>query len=279
MSRGRRHRARRAARGARPDDATLPPTASIGRRDCGSIGSSRSAGPGPSSPARSPAVRSLPATSCGSPRVRLVHVRRLESLKQWSSGFGGGPRRGESTGVRNPEVHRGNALVAPGRWADVTTVDVRLINADARLASQLVLHIGSAAVAVRLRRLGPEAARLDLWAPRCHCGSGTGRYCVIPAISTSPPEPSSWTSRRPPCVVAERRAGLRRNWRRCRNSPSRARRWFDGEPSDGMLSLSPECSPRRLLPRGIEAGGWLIGLATMAGLAACAGHGGPGVGE
>ena len=58
----------------------------------------------------------------------------------------------------------GTPLVAAGRWTETASVDVRhgFGAASGRLARQLVLHMGSAAVPVRLRPLGPDTARLTL---------------------------------------------------------------------------------------------------------------------
>jgi selenocysteine-specific elongation factor len=58
----------------------------------------------------------------------------------------------------------GTPLVSPDRWTFTTSVDVRLSvsAASGRLARHLTLHIGSAAVPVRLRPLGPDTARLTL---------------------------------------------------------------------------------------------------------------------
>ncbi|GAA3978153.1 selenocysteine-specific translation elongation factor [Actinomadura viridis] len=67
-------------------------------------------------------------------------------------------------GVRSDRLARGMALVSPGRWTPTGSVDVRTRfgEASGRLARQMILHIGSAAVAVRLRPLGPDTARLTL---------------------------------------------------------------------------------------------------------------------
>ncbi|MFB4310041.1 SelB C-terminal domain-containing protein [Actinomadura sp. GTD37] len=61
-------------------------------------------------------------------------------------------------------VDAGMALVTPGAWTHTTSVDVRTRfgEASGRLARQLTLHLGSAAVPVRLRPLGPDTARLTL---------------------------------------------------------------------------------------------------------------------
>ncbi|MCR3739253.1 SelB C-terminal domain-containing protein [Actinomadura sp. NPDC048955] len=61
-------------------------------------------------------------------------------------------------------VEAGMALVTPGAWTHTTSVDVRTRfgEASGRLARRMTLHIGSAAVAVGLRPLGPDTARLTL---------------------------------------------------------------------------------------------------------------------
>lgn len=61
-------------------------------------------------------------------------------------------------------VDGGMALVAPGAWTHTTCIDVRTRfgEASGRLARRMTLHIGSAAVPVRLRPLGPDTARLTL---------------------------------------------------------------------------------------------------------------------
>jgi selenocysteine-specific elongation factor len=71
------------------------------------------------------------------------------------------------------EIVRGDALVTPGAWLAAGVVDVRLHPCGpptaggaqavpSRLPAQLSLHVGSAARTVRLRMLGPDAARLRI---------------------------------------------------------------------------------------------------------------------
>ncbi|RKS73347.1 selenocysteine-specific elongation factor [Actinomadura pelletieri DSM 43383] len=61
-------------------------------------------------------------------------------------------------------VAAGMALVTPGAWTHTASVDVRTRfgAASGRLARRMTLHLGSAAVPVRLRPLGPDTARLTL---------------------------------------------------------------------------------------------------------------------
>ncbi|HIW61694.1 MAG TPA: selenocysteine-specific translation elongation factor [Candidatus Stackebrandtia excrementipullorum] len=61
-------------------------------------------------------------------------------------------------------VHRGDALVAPGRWWRTNMIDVRLAYVD-KIAAETKVHCGTAAVAARARRLGPGTARLTLARP------------------------------------------------------------------------------------------------------------------
>ncbi len=69
-------------------------------------------------------------------------------------------------GVARAEVGRGQALLTPDRWLETGVVDVRLVgDRPADLPTQLELHIGSAAVPVRIRPLGPDTARLALARP------------------------------------------------------------------------------------------------------------------
>lgn len=66
-------------------------------------------------------------------------------------------------GVDRAAVDRGDALLTPGAWRYVDLVDVRVSEHD--LPRQLVLHVGSAAVPVRVRLLGGDVARLQLARP------------------------------------------------------------------------------------------------------------------
>ncbi|MBO2462604.1 selenocysteine-specific translation elongation factor [Actinomadura violacea] len=97
------------------------------------------------------------------PAGRRVRVRTIGST--------GGPRE-SATGVSRVvltlrdagRVGAGMALVTPDRWSLTTCVDVRTRfgEASGRLARRMTLHIGAAAVPVRLRPLGPDTARLTL---------------------------------------------------------------------------------------------------------------------
>ncbi|WP_314036598.1 selenocysteine-specific translation elongation factor [Dietzia sp. CH92] len=68
-------------------------------------------------------------------------------------------------GVAADDVPRGSTLVAPGRWRAVDTVDVRVDGRTDALPEQIMVHLGSAAVAARVRPLDERHARLTLSAP------------------------------------------------------------------------------------------------------------------
>jgi selenocysteine-specific elongation factor len=94
-----------------------------------------------------------------------VRIRGLQSTKTAVSDINAVARVAVNLrGVKTTEVRRGDALTTVGGWADVTVVDVRLTRTGP-LPRELMLHVGSAAVPVRTRPLGDEAARLTLAAP------------------------------------------------------------------------------------------------------------------
>ncbi|OBH02501.1 translation elongation factor [Mycobacterium sp. E2699] len=96
---------------------------------------------------------------------RRVTVRALQSLGRDQPAVGAVARVALNLrGVDRHDVARGDTVRAPGVWLDTAEIDVALRSADA-LHRQLVLHIGSAAVPVQVRRLGAGAARLRLARP------------------------------------------------------------------------------------------------------------------
>lgn len=100
------------------------------------------------------------------PAGRTVQIRGLQSLKTTVDRAEAVSRLAVNLrGLGADEVRRGHALVQPGAFAQVTTMDVRLVRHAGNLPAQLTLHIGSAAVPVRVRMLGPSAARLTLATP------------------------------------------------------------------------------------------------------------------
>ncbi|OBH58838.1 translation elongation factor [Mycobacterium colombiense] len=93
---------------------------------------------------------------------RRVTVRGLQSLGRNHSEVTAVARVALNLrGVDRHDIGRGDTVRTPGAWLDTAEIDVALRSADT-LHRQLVLHIGSAAVPLQVRRLGPAAARLRL---------------------------------------------------------------------------------------------------------------------
>ncbi|WP_406813755.1 SelB C-terminal domain-containing protein [Mycobacterium sp. M23085] len=96
---------------------------------------------------------------------RRVSVRGLQSLGRVADAVGPVSRVALNLrGVDRHDIARGDTVRTPGAWLDTAEIDVALRTADT-LHRQLVLHIGSAAVPVQVRRLGAAAARLRLARP------------------------------------------------------------------------------------------------------------------
>jgi selenocysteine-specific elongation factor len=68
-------------------------------------------------------------------------------------------------GLDRTQVRRGDCLLSPDAWWSSDSLDVRLRPLLAEPAGELVLHLGSAAIGVRVRRLDAEHARLRLARP------------------------------------------------------------------------------------------------------------------
>ena len=101
-------------------------------------------------------------------RDRKVAVRGLQSENASVSSAGPVSRVAVNLrGVDADEIHRGDALLSPGAWRVLETVDVRrTFGTDmAELPRNLVVHTGTAGVGARLRPLGGDFARLTLEEP------------------------------------------------------------------------------------------------------------------
>ncbi|MEU8799865.1 SelB C-terminal domain-containing protein [Spirillospora sp. NPDC048819] len=131
-------------------------------------------------------------------------------------------------------VDGGMALVAAGAWTHTTCIDVRTRfgEASGRLARRMTLHIGSAAVPVRLRPLGPDTARLTLnERVALHLGDtgilrdpARGSIAGVSVLDVRPPtlvrrdagaararELASWPDRPDGTIVLRRHGVLRRS--------------------------------------------------------------------
>ncbi|HVE64834.1 MAG TPA: selenocysteine-specific translation elongation factor, partial [Mycobacteriales bacterium] len=100
-----------------------------------------------------------------SPAGLPVRVRGLESLKRRADSVDSVARVAVNLrGIDVAAVGRGDALVTVGSWRATDLIDVRVAHDEGPLAlpKALVMHVGSAAVAVAVRRLGDDTARLRL---------------------------------------------------------------------------------------------------------------------
>ncbi|MCF6521939.1 SelB C-terminal domain-containing protein [Streptomyces sp. JJ36] len=92
-----------------------------------------------------------------------VRVRGLQTLQRDRDAVGAVARVAVNVhGAAAGRLARGDALVSPGRWPPTGTADVRLRGDPAgELPRHLTLHVGSAAVPVVVRPVGPDTARLS----------------------------------------------------------------------------------------------------------------------
>ncbi|MEU1317970.1 selenocysteine-specific translation elongation factor [Streptomyces tibetensis] len=97
---------------------------------------------------------------------RTLRVRSMQCLKATVSGAAAVSRVALNLrGSACSSVRRGQALIGPEGWTVTGELDVRLTRLVERLPKELVFHLGSAAIPVRARPLGPDTARLGLAHP------------------------------------------------------------------------------------------------------------------
>lgn len=95
-----------------------------------------------------------------------VRVRAMECLKNTVKDAAAVSRVALNLrGSACSHLHRGQALTAPEGWTITCELDIRLTRTTERLPRELVFHLGSAAIPVRVRRLGRDTARLTLARP------------------------------------------------------------------------------------------------------------------
>lgn len=94
------------------------------------------------------------------PRSEPATVRALESCKESRSRVDAVARVALNLRNAPADLRRGDALRTPGAWPDTTEADVELRPvADTELPAEVVLHVGSAAVRVRVRVLAGSGGR------------------------------------------------------------------------------------------------------------------------
>jgi selenocysteine-specific elongation factor len=108
------------------------------------------------------------------PGNRRVVVRGLQSLGATVESVAAVARVAVNLrGVPRESAHRGAALLTPAAFLPTRTIDVRLSmrapryvsRSGRKLAGQVIMHVGTAAVAARVRMMGPDTARLTLAQP------------------------------------------------------------------------------------------------------------------
>jgi selenocysteine-specific elongation factor len=104
------------------------------------------------------------------PGDRLVRIRGVQSLGEAHEHVTAVARVALNLrGVDREAVSRGSALVTPDAWVQTSVIDVRAERPDDEatddLPASLVLHVGSAAVAARIRSLSAGTLRLRLDRP------------------------------------------------------------------------------------------------------------------
>ncbi|QQR99675.1 MAG: selenocysteine-specific translation elongation factor [Austwickia sp.] len=104
------------------------------------------------------------ATATDGPR--RVRVRGLQALERHRDRVEPTARVAVNLrGVDAGEVRRGDALLAPAAWRLADALDVRLSRPASDLPERITLHVGTAALPVRVRPLADRAARLTLPRP------------------------------------------------------------------------------------------------------------------
>ncbi|MDQ6938416.1 MAG: SelB C-terminal domain-containing protein, partial [Actinomycetota bacterium] len=94
---------------------------------------------------------------------RAVTIRGLEETGRRQPATSAVARVGVNLrGIGRDDVRRGDVLVTPDRWPSTTQLDVRMSVDPRELPGDVVLHVGTAALAVHVRPLDARLARLTL---------------------------------------------------------------------------------------------------------------------
>lgn len=98
-------------------------------------------------------------------RGRRLRVKGIQSLERDHDAIGGVSRVALNLrGLAVDDVHRGDALMTPGRDGATSVADVRLTH-EVDLPGTLMVHVGTAAVEAHVRPLDAGHVRLSLRAP------------------------------------------------------------------------------------------------------------------
>ncbi|WP_049556329.1 selenocysteine-specific translation elongation factor [Nonomuraea sp. SBT364] len=95
-----------------------------------------------------------------------VRIRGLQTLGEKADQVSATARVAVNLrGAERDDLSRGMALVTPKAWMPAHVIDVRLSPAASPPGGTAILHLGSAAVPVRIRPLGADTARVTLSRP------------------------------------------------------------------------------------------------------------------
>ena len=227
---------------------------------CGSTGRSRSAARAPWSPARCPRARlRVGRRARAAERGRTAVPRGSPSAGCRASGSRASGSRGVARvavnlrGVPREAVARGDVLLTPGAWLPTAELDVRLAGVRGsapdldELPEQLTFHVGSAAVAARVRPLGGDVVRLRLRQP---VPLRIGDRAVLRDPGTAPGRGRRHRARRRPAAAAPagcgraaggRAGGRARPGRGRRAAPPRRR--AAGRPRRDGRARAPRSTP------------------------------------
>jgi len=107
-----------------------------------------------------------PVPPSSPPPPEIPEADEPDPASLWSIDSVTAPRARDGAAARpsrQVEAVRGVALVSPGAWTPTRAMDVRIAGVPSgRLPREMVLHLGTAAIRVRVRPLGPDTARLVL---------------------------------------------------------------------------------------------------------------------
>lgn len=147
-------------------------------------------------------------------------------------------------------LRRGDALLTPGSWLTTGAVDVRLrAGQTSELHREYVLHLGSAAVPVRVRPLGMDTARLRLASPLpLRCGDrgllrdpGEHRIAAgLTVLDVRPPEPRG------------------RGWARARAAELSGGQVAEAQLRDRVALPAAELRAMGLPAAGVPVAGWVV---------------------
>ncbi len=197
-------------------------------------------------------------------REKLIGVRAIQSLNRSRQDAAAVARVALNLrGVGREDARRGDVLVTPGAWHWTSVLDVRLTGSE-QLPAELVLHLGTAAVAVRVRAFDRRHARLTLRQPLpVQAGDRAilrdpGRQAIAAGVLVLDADPPPLGRRGAAAARATELAASTG-----RPDPLAELRRRGAAPADRLSALG--IPVEELGPRVRRIGGWLVAAETWAG--------------